>query len=119
MWTDAPKVPEDAVDRDHMLTNVSIYWFTATAGPSAQLYFESAHTDADFIRTWGGPWQLAMPVGVATFPMDAVRPIKHWAQNVLPTLSHWSEFDRGGHFAAMEQPELFVKDVRAFVRSVR
>lgn len=118
-WTDSPKVPEDAVNRDHLLTNVSIYWFTATAGPSAQLYYESAHTDTDFIRTWGGPWPLAMPVGVASFPMDAVRPIRGWAEQVLPTLTHWSEFDRGGHFAAMEQPELFVKDVRAFVRSLR
>ena len=117
-WTDSPKIPEDAVNRDDLLTNVSIYWFTATAGSSAQLYYESAHTDADFIKTWAGPWPLAMPVGVAYFPMDAVRPIKRWAEPLLPTLTHWSEFDRGGHFAALEQPDLFVADVRTFIRTL-
>jgi pimeloyl-ACP methyl ester carboxylesterase len=57
-WTDSAKVPEDAVSRDAMLTNVTIYWLTATAGSSAQLYYESSHLDADFAKTWGGPWPL-------------------------------------------------------------
>lgn len=118
-WTDSATRPEDAVSRDHLLTNVTIYWLTATAGPSAQLYYESSHTDADFARTWGGPWPLTMPVGVASFPMDAVRPIRSWAEKILPTLSHWTEFGRGGHFAALEQPALFVQDVREFARSLR
>jgi pimeloyl-ACP methyl ester carboxylesterase len=118
-WTDSSDRPEDAVDRDQMLTNASVYWLTATAGSSAQLYYESEHLDEDFGRTWGGPWPLAMPVGVAFFHRDAVRPIRRWAENILPTLTHWTEFDRGGHFAAMEQPELFVGDVREFARSLR
>lgn len=118
-WSDSEDAPEDAVDRDLLLTIVSIYWFTATAGPSAHLYFESSHLFTDFVRTWAGPWPLAMPVGVATFPQDAVRPVRKFAEPLLPTLSHWTEFDRGGHFAAMEQPELFVGDVRAFARSLR
>lgn len=118
-WTDSDKAPEDAVDRDHLLTNVMIYWLTATAGPSAQLYYETVHGDEAFARTWGGPWPLAMPVGVAVFPEDAVRPIRKWADDLLPTLTHWTEYDRGGHFAAMEQPGLFVDDVRTFARSVR
>ncbi len=117
-WTDSAKVPEDAVSRDHLLTAVSIYWLTATAGSSAQLYYESSHTDADFAQTWGGPWPLAMPVGVASFPKDAVRPIRRFAEGILPTLSHWTEFDRGGHFAALEQPELLVQDIRAFARTL-
>jgi microsomal epoxide hydrolase len=57
-----------------------------------------------------------MPVGVAFFPHDAVRPIRQLAEPMLPTLARWTEFDRGGHFAAAEQPGLFVDDVRAFVR---
>jgi microsomal epoxide hydrolase len=116
-WTDSKRVPEDAVDRDLMLTIVSSYWFTGTAGPSAQLYYESNRTD--FIRIWGGPWDLAMPVAVASFPADAVRPIRKWAEPLLPTLTRWTEFDRGGHFAALEQPGLYVDDVRAFSRSLR
>lgn len=118
-WTDSTDSPEDAVSRDHLLTNVMLYWLTATAGSSAQLYYESEHLDADFFRTWGGPWPLAMPAGVALFPKDAVRAIRPWAEKILPTLTHWTEFDRGGHFAALEQPELFVGDVRTFARSLR
>jgi epoxide hydrolase len=60
-----------------------------------------------------------MPVGVASFPKDAVRAIRPWAEKILPTLTHWTEFDKGGHFAALEQPELFVGDVRTFARSLR
>ncbi|MEV4118627.1 epoxide hydrolase family protein [Micromonospora sp. NPDC049645] len=117
-WTDSAKVPEDAVSRDHILTAVSIYWLTATAGSSAQLYYESSNMDADFIRTWAGPWPLTMPVGVASFPKDAVRPVRRFAEQLLPTLSQWTEFDRGGHFAALEQPQLLVGDIRKFARSL-
>jgi microsomal epoxide hydrolase len=118
-WTDSAKVPEDAVSRDAMLTNVTIYWLTATAGSSAQLYYESSHLDADFAKTWGGPWPLDMPVGVAFFPHDAARPIRGFAEHILPTLTHWTELDRGGHFAAMEEPDLLVEDVRKFACSLR
>jgi microsomal epoxide hydrolase len=117
-WTDSAKVPEDAVSRDHILTAVSIYWLTATAGSSAQLYYESSHMDADFVRTWAGPWPLTMPVGVASFPKDAVRPVRRFAEQILPTLGQWTEYDRGGHFAALEQPQLLVDDIRRFARSL-
>ncbi|MEU1586939.1 epoxide hydrolase family protein [Micromonospora sp. NPDC005710] len=117
-WSAADKAPEDAISREHILTTVTIFWLTATAGSSAQLYFESTHRDADFARTWGGPWPLAMPVGVAAFPEDAVRPVRRFAEGILPTLAHWSEFDRGGHFPALEQPALLVTDLRTFVRGL-
>ena len=117
-WTDSAKVPEDAVSRDHLLTAVSVYWLTATAGSSAQLYYESSHMDADFVRTWAGPWPLTMPVGVASFPKDAVRPVRRFAEQIIPTLTHWTEFDRGGHFPALEQPELLVEDIRTFARTL-
>jgi pimeloyl-ACP methyl ester carboxylesterase len=118
-WTDSVQAPEDAISRDRLLTLVSIFWLTATAGSSAQLYYESTHTDADFFRTWGGPWPLAMPAGVAVFPSDAVRPVRSWAEKILPTLTHWAEYDRGGHFAAMEEPDLYVDDIRLFTRALR
>ena len=66
-----------------------------------------------------GPWPLAMPVGVAFFPKDAVRPVRRLADKILPTLTHWTEFDDGGHFAALANPELLVGDVRTFARSLR
>jgi microsomal epoxide hydrolase len=118
-WTGSVKSPEDAVDRDTLLTIASIYWLTASAGSSAQLYFESNHLTADFVATWGGPWALRAPVGVAVFPNDVVRPVRSFAEQVLPTLSRWSELPRGGHFAALEEPELYVGDVRAFARELR
>ncbi|GAA4195394.1 epoxide hydrolase family protein [Microbispora amethystogenes] len=118
-WTDSAKAPEDAVDRDQMLTIAALYWFTRSAGSSAQLYYESSHRDADFVRTWGGPWPLRAPVGVACFPADAVRPVRSFAERALPSLARWTEFDRGGHFAAMEQPALLVSDIREFARPLR
>lgn len=117
-WTDSGKVPEDAVDRDRVLTNASVYWFTATAGSSAQFYFESNHTTENFVRTWVGPWPLEAPVGVASFPRDAVRAVRRYAEGILPSLTHWTEFDAGGHFAALERPDDLVRDVRAFCRTL-
>jgi epoxide hydrolase len=110
-WTDpAAGLPEDAVDRDHILTDVSIYWLTATAGSSARLYYEGA-------RSWGQPSEpSAVPTGVAVFPMDiTIRSIAESQHNIV----HWTEFDRGGHFAAMEAPDLLVADVREFFRPLR
>jgi microsomal epoxide hydrolase len=118
-WADAPNVPEDAVDRDQLLTIASIYWHTATAGSSAQLYYESNGHMADFVRTWVGPWPLAMPVGVAFYANDVVRPVRRFAERILPTLSHWREFEKGGHYPAMEQPQVFTEDVREFFRKLR
>lgn len=117
-WTDSEKFPEDAVDRDLLLTNASIYWFTRTAGSSAQIYYESSHGDEAFARTWAGPWPVSAPVAVASFPRDAVRPVRRFAENLLPTLTQWTEFERGGHFAAMEQPAALVADIRRFARSL-
>ncbi|SEP52400.1 epoxide hydrolase family protein [Amycolatopsis saalfeldensis] len=115
-WTDSAKSPEDAVDRDHLLTNVMIYWLTGTAGSSAQLYYEYLQQ----LMTSPVPDPpVTVPVGVAVFPYDMVVPIRRFADRDLPTITHWSEFERGGHFSALEQPELYVGDVRKFFRTVR
>jgi epoxide hydrolase len=118
-WSDSTDRPEDAVSRGHLLTNVMLYWLTATAGSSAQIYYESLRLNTDFARTWGGPWPLTMPVAVGVSPKDLGRPVRRWAEMVLPTLTQWTEHSRGGHFAALEQPDVFVTDVRKFARSVR
>ena len=110
-WTDpAAELPEDAVDRDRLLTDVSIYWLTATAGSSARLYYEGA-------KSWGQANEpSAVPTGVAVFPMDiTIRSIAESQHNIV----HWTEFDRGGHFAAMEAPGLLVADIREFFRPLR
>ncbi|GLY00458.1 MULTISPECIES: epoxide hydrolase family protein [Actinoplanes] len=115
-WADAPKVPEDAVDRDLLLTDVMLYWLTATAGSSAHLYFEVA----DILPTAATPPPeqppLPVPLGVAVYPHDSAHPIRSWADRAFPNIVRWTEFDRGGHFAALEEPDLYVDDLRAFHR---
>ena len=113
-WTDSTGVPEDAVDRDRLLTNVTLYWLTSTAGSSARLYYETFHAGAGF----GSDPNTKVPVGVAVFPHEIAPAIRRFADENVPIV-HWSEFDRGGHFAAMEEPDLFITDVRAFFRQVR
>jgi epoxide hydrolase len=110
-WTDpAAELPENAVDRDQMLTNISLYWLTNTGGSSAQIYYEGR-------GSWGQSVQRsAVPTGVAVFPDDfSVRRLVEREHTVV----HWTEFGRGGHFAAMEAPDLLVEDVRQFFRQLR
>ncbi|HZN76737.1 MAG TPA: epoxide hydrolase [Micromonosporaceae bacterium] len=117
-WTDSAKVPEDAVDRDHMLTIASIYWLTATAGSSAQFYYEGAEGVRQ-AASGAPPPPIPAPIGVAVFPRDIFQPLRRFAERDYSTIRRWTEFDRGGHFAAMEQPELLVDDVRAFFQPLR
>jgi epoxide hydrolase len=112
-WTDpAAALPEDAVNRDHLLTNASIYWFTNTAGSSANLYYETYHDPSLFAPRERG----TVPTGVAVSTTQdiAIRRLAERDHNIV----HWSEFDRGGHFAAMENPEFLVEDLRAFFRGL-
>ncbi|WP_158843154.1 epoxide hydrolase family protein [Saccharothrix deserti] len=110
-WTDSADRPDDAVDRDLLLTNVSVYWFTGTAGSSARLYKESA-------KAWGRVTPSTTPTGVAVFPREIAPPVRRIGERTN-NITHWTEFDRGGHFAAMEQPELFTRDVRAFFKNFK
>jgi pimeloyl-ACP methyl ester carboxylesterase len=104
-WTNSSRVlPEDAVDRDHILTNMMLYWLTGTAGSSANLYYEGMHAN-----DW--PTPSAVPTGVAVFAEDiSIRRYAEQGNNIV----HWSDFDVGGHFAALETPALLVDDIRTF-----
>ena len=106
-WTD----PARPVDVDRLLTNVMLYWLTGTAGSLARLYYES-------VRSGSQPKPCPVPFGVAVFPHDLVLPVRRLAE-LRYTISRWTEFDRGGHFAAMEVPDLLIGDVRAFFRRLR
>ena len=113
-WSDpAAQLPEDAIDRDQFLTDVTLYWLTATAGSSAQLYYETNHDPA----AWAPRARGTVPTGVAVFASHdvAIRKLAERDHNVV----HWSEFSRGGHFPAMEVPEVLVGDVRAFFERLR
>jgi pimeloyl-ACP methyl ester carboxylesterase len=112
-WTDSQDRPEDAIDRDHLLTNVMLYWLTRTAGSSARLYYEYAHAE----YRDSPPEPSTTPTALAAFPHDNFIPLRRIAERTN-TIVRWTEFDRGGHFAALEQPELLVTDVRAFFRQI-
>jgi epoxide hydrolase len=110
-WTDPTKeLPEAAVDRDHLLTNVSVYWFTRSGASAAQYLYEAAHA----VREWGAP--SPTPTGMAVFGEGG---LMRRALDPERKVGHWSEFDRGGHFPAMEVPDLLAADVRAFFRRHR
>jgi pimeloyl-ACP methyl ester carboxylesterase len=111
-WTNpAALLPEDAVDRDRILTDVSIYWFTATAGSAAQTYYERFNDPS----MWMPQERSTVPTAVAVFPTDiSIRPFASKTGNIV----RWSEFDRGGHFAALEAPGLLTADIREFFRTV-
>jgi pimeloyl-ACP methyl ester carboxylesterase len=111
-WTDAEDIPEDAVNRDQMLTDVMFYWLTETARSSADLYRETVAESGDVSIN-------AAPTGIAIFPREIGRPIRRFAERDNTNIVHWSEFDRGGHFAAMEEPDLLIADMREFFRGLR
>ncbi|MCD6033695.1 MAG: epoxide hydrolase [Thermomicrobiales bacterium] len=110
-WTNpAAALPEDAVDRDQLLTNVSIYWFTGSGATAANFLYESYHSE----EGWVPPADV--PQGMAVFNSD---PILRRLLDPGHEIGHWSEFERGGHFPAMEEPDLLVGDIRAFFRDLR
>jgi pimeloyl-ACP methyl ester carboxylesterase len=105
-WTDPAKpLPDEVVERDQLLANISLYWFTNTAGSSAQFYWETAHSQAG----WSAP--STVPAGWAVFN---THPLVRRIMDPQHKIGHWSEFASGGHFPAMEQPDLLVGDIRKF-----
>ena len=109
-WTDAANgLPEEAVDLDQLLTDVSLYWFTKTGASAANFLYETGHP-----TEWGAPGTA--PQGWALF---AAQPFVRAMMDPGHEIRHWSEFGRGGHFPAMEVPDLLVADVRAFFGAIR
>jgi pimeloyl-ACP methyl ester carboxylesterase len=111
-WTDNHGNPEDALRLDSMLDDISLYWFTDTAASSARLYYESF--GKDFVRM-----PLELPVAVSIFRGDFFNPPKAWGDQTYSKLFYWNEVLQGGHFAALEQPELFVAELRKSFAQLR
>lgn len=110
-WSDCDGEPENALSRDEMLDDIMLYWLTGTGASSARLYWES-------FRAFGSE-KVTVPTGYSLFPKEIFRASRRWAERQYPDIIHWNELDRGGHFAAFEQPELFVQEVRAAFRPLR
>jgi pimeloyl-ACP methyl ester carboxylesterase len=113
-WSDCDGDVESSFTKDQLLTNVMLYWVNTAATSSARLYWEMRQAGINGVPS--AP--ITVPTGVANFPAEIGRSQRAWAERRY-NIVHWTEFDRGGHFAAMEQPDLFVGDVRDFFRTVR
>ncbi|HRD75620.1 MAG TPA: epoxide hydrolase [Hyphomicrobiaceae bacterium] len=115
VWTDHAGDFETVVSRDHLLANISLYWFTGAIGSSFWPYYERLH----------GPWPIPdgktvdVPLGYAAFPREIRRPPRSLAEKSYTDIRQWTEMAKGGHFAAMEQPEALARDVQAFFRPLR
>lgn len=111
-WTDHDGAVENLLSMDEMLDNIMLYWLPATGGSSARLYWESI-SNAFQTRS------VEIPVGVSIFPRELSRPSRRWAEKAYSALFYWNELDKGGHFAAFEQPRLFVDEMRRCFRLIR
>ncbi len=104
-WTDCNGHPENVLTRDELLDNIMLYWCTASATSSARLYWESFN---DLSRD-----EIVLPTGCSVYPKEIFRGSRRWAERRYKNLIYWNELDKGGHFAAFEQPEVFVNEVRS------
>jgi pimeloyl-ACP methyl ester carboxylesterase len=112
-WTDHDGDPVHLLGRDALLDNLMLYWVTATATSSARLYWESFGAGRRAVRP------VTIPTGVAVYPKEIVPPVRRWMAQSHTDIRHWRVMPRGGHFAAFEQPALFVDDLRAYFRALR
>jgi pimeloyl-ACP methyl ester carboxylesterase len=117
-WTDHPGRLEDVLSRDELLDNLMLYWLPGTGASSARLYWESIRRVNQWISGQVTD-TVAVPTGCSIFPKELQRPSRRWVARRFLDIRYWNELDKGGHFAAFEQPELFVDELRAFFRLVR
>jgi pimeloyl-ACP methyl ester carboxylesterase len=109
--------PSGGLTRDHILDNITVYWLTGTGASAARSYWESGRAQA--LAAGKPPPQVRLPVGFTTFPDEIFAAPRSWAEKGYPTLSYFHEADRGGHFAAWEEPQVFSEEVRAAFRRLR
>ncbi len=114
-WTDCNGDIESVLSRDELLTNISVYWFTQSICSSTRLYYEvMQNARLKFLEQ-----PVTVPTGAARFPKEVMRFPRSWCDNVYSNIVQWNSYDKGGHFAAMERPEVFVQELREFAGRVR
>jgi epoxide hydrolase len=113
--TGATGRPEDALSRDQMLDEITLFWLTDTGASSARLYLEQT----GLLGKRNNPGRVDLPVAVSVFPREIWPVARSWAPRVYPQLFYWRELDRGGHFASLEVPALFTEELRRCFRSFR
>ncbi len=113
-WTDCDGHPEKILSKDELLDNVMFYWWNGNGASSARLYWESFNV----AFSGDGPKTVELPTGCSIFPKEIVPTPRSWAEKRYTNIVYWNELDKGGHFAAFEQPELFVRELRACFREI-
>lgn len=103
-WTDNDGSPYDALSRDQILDNIMLYWLPGNGASSARLYWESFNTFAQK--------EFTLPMAISAYPKEILPAPRKWVERSVKNLVHWGEMDKGGHFAAWEQPEAFVRELR-------
>jgi pimeloyl-ACP methyl ester carboxylesterase len=111
--------PTGGLTRDSILDNITLYWLTQTATSSARIYWEEGRTTAAAIAAGQKPPKLTLPVAFTVFPDELFQAPRSWAEKVYPNLIYFNEVDKGGHFAAWEEPDLFAAERRTACRSLR
>ena len=117
-WTEHPGDLSQVLTADQVLDNITLYWLTGTGASAARLYWESIAQVTEWFTTATDD-TITVPAGCSIFPAEVPRPSRRWAQRRFENIVHWNEPGRGGHFAAWEQPGLFVEEVRAVARACR
>ena len=113
-WTDCGAHPENALSREELIDNVMFYWLNGNGASSGRLYWES------FNRAFGGEQPMVtLPTACSIFPKEIVPTPRSWAERRYDNIVYWNELDKGGHFAAFEQPELFIAEMRKAFRLMR
>ena len=111
--------PAGNLTRDQIVDNITLYWLTGTGASAARSYWEDGLALAQALASGQAPPPVSLPVGFTTFPGEIWRTPRSWVENSYPNVTYFNEVDRGGHFAAWEEPELFSDELRAAFRSVR
>jgi pimeloyl-ACP methyl ester carboxylesterase len=111
--------PVGNLTREHIVDNITLYWLTGTGASAARSYWEDGQALAQARVSGQAPPEVSVPVGFSTFPGEIWRTPRSWVENSYPNVSYFNEVDKGGHFAAWEEPQLFSEEVRAAFRSLR
>jgi pimeloyl-ACP methyl ester carboxylesterase len=111
--------PVGNLTRDNIVDNITLYWLTGTGASAARSYWEDGQALAQARASGQAPPEVSLPVGFTTFPGEIWRTPRSWVENSYPNVTYFNEVERGGHFAAWEEPELFSEEMRAAFRSMR
>jgi pimeloyl-ACP methyl ester carboxylesterase len=116
-WSDSGGVPERVFSKDEMLNDITLYWLTNTGASSSRFYWENNNNN--FSAEAQKTKDIKVPVGITVFPKEIYRAPESWAKQAYPSLTYYHQVEKGGHFAAWEQPQIFAEEVRAAFKSVR